>query len=199
MRFWRCPIPPADLSYSYGLAQYARGVAYAATGRPAEAQASLDSLVKTRATIKPDYATAGWSTPGTVLEIAEHSLRGEMALRSGDASAARSTHFKAAAAIEDGSALHRAARLVLSGTPFAGPGAAQGKSCRRSRGGVSRRSARFPGNGWALFGLAQSLEGSGQGHHRSSTQFQTRLALGRHPVDGFEVFRDSTEYRVPST
>src|SRR6202008_1372680 len=61
------PMPPRDLSYSFGLAQYARGVAYAANGRKAEAEASLDSLGPTRSTLNPGYATAGRSTPGTAV------------------------------------------------------------------------------------------------------------------------------------
>jgi tetratricopeptide (TPR) repeat protein len=166
------PIPPADLSYSYGLAQYARGVAYAATGRAAEAQASLDSLVKTRANVKPEYATAGWSTPTSVLEIAEHSLRGEMAFRSGDASSAVD-HFKAAAAVEDG-------LLYIEPPDWYYPvrhslGLALLKANRAAEAEAVYREdlVRFPNNGWALFGLVQSLKAQGKDTTEASKQFQT--------------------------
>jgi tetratricopeptide (TPR) repeat protein len=165
------PIPPADLGYAYGLAQYARGVAFAATGRAAEARASLDSLVKDRSTIKPDYATAGWSTPGTVLEIAEHSLRGEMAMRSGDASGAVD-HFKAAAAAEDG-------LLYIEPPDWYYPvrhslGLALLRAGRPAEAEVAYREdlKRFPRNGWALFGLAQSLEAQGKDASAEKQQFQ---------------------------
>ena len=166
------PIPPADLSYSYGLAQYARGVAYAATGRAAEAQASLDSLVKTRANVKPEYATAGWSTPGTVLEIAEHSLRGEIALRGGDASGAVD-HFKAAAVAED-------ALKYIEPPDWYYPvrhslGLALLKANRPADAEAVYREdlVRFPNNGWALFGLVQSLKAQGKDTTEASRQFQS--------------------------
>jgi tetratricopeptide (TPR) repeat protein len=166
------PVPPADLSYSYGLAQYARGVAYAATGRKAEAQASLDSLVKARNTIKPEYATAGWSTPATVLEIAEHSLRGEIALRGGDASGAVD-HFKAAAASED-------ALKYIEPPDWYYPvrhslGLALLKANRPAEAEAVYREdlIRFPNNGWALFGLVQSLKAQGKDTTDASKQFLT--------------------------
>jgi tetratricopeptide (TPR) repeat protein len=40
------PLPPADLGFSYAMAQYARGVAQAAKGRWAEAQAALDTVTE---------------------------------------------------------------------------------------------------------------------------------------------------------
>lgn len=165
------PVPPADLSYSYGLAQYARGVAFAATGRTGEAQASLDSLVKTRSNVKPEYATAGWSTPASVLEIAEHSLRGEIALRSGDASSAVD-HFKAAAAIEDD-------LLYIEPPDWYYPvrhslGMALLKANRAAEAEAVYREdlIRFPNNGWALFGLVQSLKAQGKDTTEASKQFQ---------------------------
>ena len=182
------PVPPADLSYSYGLAQYARGVAYAATGRNADAQASLDSLVKTReSTIKPDYATAGWSTPATVLEIAEHSLRGEIALRGGDAAGAVD-HFKSGRGGGGRPALHRAARLVLPGPPFAGPGAAQGEPAGR---GGDRHTARTWSGSPTTDGLCTDWcrvsRPRARTRPRASKQFQTAWSSADIPADGVEV------------
>ncbi|HEU5155125.1 MAG TPA: hypothetical protein VFU03_10375 [Gemmatimonadales bacterium] len=166
------PVPPADLSYSYALAQYARGVAYAATGKKAEAQASLDSLVNARKTIKPEYATAGWSTPGTVLNIAEHSLRGEIELRTGDPTAAVE-HFKAAAAAED-------ELKYIEPPDWYYPvrhslGMALLKANRPAEAETAYREdlVRFPNNGWALFGLVQSLKAQGKDTTDASKQLQT--------------------------
>lgn len=157
----REPVPPADLSYSYGLAQYARGVAFAATGRRAEAQASLDSLLRTRATLKPGYALAGWSTPATVLQIAEHSLRGEMALRAGEPAKAV-PHFREAARLEDG-------LKYIEPPDWYYPirhslGVALLKAGQPAAAEVVYREdlRRFPQNGWALFGLVQSLKAQGK-------------------------------------
>jgi tetratricopeptide (TPR) repeat protein len=166
------PTPPADLSYSHGLAQYARGVAFAATGRRAEAEAALDALVRARSTINPRYATAGWSTPGTVLEIAEQSLRGEIELRLGSADSA-AAHFRRAASLEDG-------LLYIEPPDWYYPvrhslGAALLKAGRPAEAETAYREdlKRFPSNGWSLFGLAQSLEAQGKSADSVKAEFKT--------------------------
>ncbi len=155
------PLPPADLSYSFGLAQYARGVAFAATGRRAQALAALDTLQHTRTAINPEYATAGWSTPAVVLEIAELSLQGEIELRTGRADSAVAW-FRRAAARED--------RLLYIEPPdWYYPvrhslGAALLKAGRAVEAEAVYREdlQRFPANGWALTGLLQSLRAQGK-------------------------------------
>ncbi len=169
------PMPPRDLSYSYGLAQYARGVAYAATGFKSEAQASLDSLIATRSAINPGYATAGWSTPGTVLEIAEYSLRGEIELRMGSPDAAVG-QFQKAAALED-------ALLYIEPPDWYYPvrhslGAALLKAGRPAEAEAVYRAdlKRFPSNGWSLYGLAQSLEAQGRSADSAKAEFKKAWA-----------------------
>src|SRR2546425_1197011 len=77
------PLPPADLAYSRAMAQYARGVALAATHRFAEAQAALDTLTQIARSGTQVYGAAGWTTPSTNLGIATHALSGEIAARRG--------------------------------------------------------------------------------------------------------------------
>ncbi len=166
------PIPPADLSYSYGLAQYARGVAYAATGKPAEAQASLDSLVKTRATSSRNTRPRAGPLPRSVLEIAEHSLRGEMAFRCGDA-ARRDDHFKAAARLEDGLLYIEPPDWYYPVRHSLGLALLQANRPPKQRAVYREDLLRFPNNGWALFGLVQSLKAQGKDTTEASKQFQT--------------------------
>lgn len=177
------PMPPRDLTYSFGLAQYARGVAYAATGRKPEALASLDSLLKTRSTINPGYATAGWSTPGTVLEIAEYSLRGEIELRMGSADSAVA-NFRKAATLEDG-------LLYIEPPDWYYPvrhslGAALLKANRPAEAEAVYREdlKRFPSNGWALFGLGQSLEAQGKSADSAKAEFTKAWANADIPLTG---------------
>jgi tetratricopeptide (TPR) repeat protein len=165
------PVPPADLSYSYGLAQYARGVAYAATGKKAEAQASLDSLVNARKTIKPEYATAGWSTPATVLQIAEHSLRGEIELRTGDPVAAVE-HFKAAAAAEDDLKYIEPPDWYYPVRHSLGLALLKANRPAEAEAVYREDLVRFPNNGWALEGLVQSLKAQGKDTTEAAKQFQ---------------------------
>ena len=56
------------------MVQYARGVAFAATGRAAEAQAALDTLKQLAAGGVGGYSAVGWTVPSTNLEIATHAL-----------------------------------------------------------------------------------------------------------------------------
>ncbi len=94
------PLPPAELAYSRGMAQYARGVAFAATGRWGEAQAALDTVQQIGAASTQGYTAAGWVTPGTNLQIAAHVLTGEIAARQGQLDAAIA-HFREGMKLED--------------------------------------------------------------------------------------------------
>ncbi|HWA58309.1 MAG TPA: hypothetical protein VG692_13700 [Gemmatimonadales bacterium] len=155
------PLPPADLSYSHGLARYARGVAFAATGRREAAGEELDALRRTRGAVNPAYATAGWSTPATVLEIAELALQGEIELRTGEADRAVAW-FRQAVALEDG-------LLYIEPPDWYYPlrhslGAALLQAGRAGEAeAVYRQDLKsFPANGWSLFGLRQSLAAQGK-------------------------------------
>lgn len=166
------PVPAADLSYSYGLAQYARGVAFAATRRSPEAQASLDSLVRARAKMNPAYATAGWSTPTVVLTIAEHSLRGEIALRSGAATEAVA-HFREAARLEDGLLYIEPPDWYYPVRHSLGAALLQAGDAAAAEAVYREDLKRFPRNGWALYGLVQSLKAQGKDPASVEKELQT--------------------------
>src|SRR5687768_3502404 len=70
------PVPPNDLRFATAMVHYARGTALAATERVAEARASLDTIRAVRGKATGDMAT--------ILEIADHALQGEIAMRAGD-------------------------------------------------------------------------------------------------------------------
>lgn len=147
------PLPPTDIPYAMGMAHYARGVAFAATGKWAEAQAELDAVTKL------DAAATGENK--TVFDIAMHALMGEIAARQGQLDPAIA-HFKAAMATEDGI-------LYFEPPTWYYP-------IRHSLGAVLLRAGRapeaeqlyrqdlrrFPENGWALFGLLASLRAQGK-------------------------------------
>ena len=155
------PLPPVDLAYSRGMAQYARGVALAATRRFAEAQAALDTLKRIAKSGTRGYASAGWTTPRTNLQIATHALLGEIAARRG-ALEESVAHFRAAMKIEDDQLYteppdwyyairHSLAAVLLR----------EGRAVEAER--LYREDLkRFPENGWSLFGLAQALRAQGK-------------------------------------
>jgi tetratricopeptide (TPR) repeat protein len=171
------PLPPAELPYSVGMAQYARGVALAATGRFGDAGAALDAVKRIAAGNVSAYASAGWTTPSTNLDIAAHALAGEIAARQ-DSLDAAAAHFRAALDIED-------AQLYTEPPDWYYP-------IRHSLGAVLLKAGkpaeaeelyrqdlkRFPANGWALFGLAQALRAQGKEAEaaEADARFQTAWA-----------------------
>jgi len=154
-------LPPANLAYSRGMAQYARGVALAATGRFAEAQAALDTLEQIAAGGTRGYASAGWTTPSTNLQIATHALLGEIAARRGALEEGVS-HFREAMKIEDDQLYteppdwYYPIRHSLGAVLLRAGRAAEAEQLYRED------LKRFPENGWSLFGLAQALRAQGK-------------------------------------
>ncbi len=155
------PLPPVDLAYSRGMAQYARGVALAATRRFAEAQAALDTLKRIAKSGTRGYAAAGWTTPGTTLRIATHALLGEIAARRG-ALEEGIAHFREAMKIEDDQVYteppdwYYPIRHSLGAVLLRAGGAVEAERLYRED------LKRFPENGWSLFGLAQALRAQGK-------------------------------------
>jgi tetratricopeptide (TPR) repeat protein len=144
------PLPQAELRFATGQAYYARGVAYAAKAMWAEAGTALDSV----AAIAANFA-AGDNRKA--LEIAQHALAGEIALRRGDAAAAAG-HFQAAVALEEALTYSEPPTWYYPMRQSLGKALlAAGRASEAER--VYREDLRrFPENGWSLFGLAESLE-----------------------------------------
>jgi len=144
------PLPPEDIRFSYAMAHYARGVAYAAKGQWPEAQAALDTVTAINA------ATPEGADGKTALSIAVHALSGEIATRRGDLEAGL-THFREAAKIEDGGLYfeppkwYYPIRHSLGATLLKARHPAEAEKVYRTD------LRRFPENGWSLFGLAQAL------------------------------------------
>jgi len=167
------PLPPVDLPYSRGMAQYARGVALAATHRFVEAQAALDTLKQIAGGGTRGYASAGWTTPSTNLRIAMHALLGEVAARRG-ALEDGIAHFREAMRIEDDQLYteppdwYYPIRHSLAAVLLRAGGAAEAERLYRED------LKRFPENGWSLFGLAQALQA--QGKDAEAADVDTRFA-----------------------
>jgi tetratricopeptide (TPR) repeat protein len=174
------PLPPVDLPYSRGMAQYARGVALAATHRYAEAQAALDTLKQIAGSGTGGYASAGWTTPSTNLEIATHALLGEIATRRG-ALEEGIAHFREAMKIEDEQLYseppdwYYPIRHSLGAVLLRAGGAVEAERLYRED------LKRFPENGWSLFGLAQALRAQGKG--TEVAEVDARVARARAGAD----------------
>lgn len=148
------PLPAPERRFTTGMAYYARGVAFAAKRRWAEARAALDSVARIAA-----QHPAGENR--IALEIAEHALQGEIALRRGVvAEAVR--ELRAAAALEDQIPYTEPPTWYYPIRHSLGKAyLAQGRGDAAER--VYREDlARFPNNGWSLYGLTAALKQQGR-------------------------------------
>jgi tetratricopeptide (TPR) repeat protein len=149
------PKPPADLTYTTIIWHYARGMAFAATKRPDEARQEQQALAGLVSSI-PEDRIMGGSKVRDLAGIAELVLAGETAARQGQYEQAVD-QLKAAADLQD--------RLRYYEPPL------WHIPVRHSLGAVLLQAGRpaeaeqvyrtdlmqHPHNGWALFGLRESL------------------------------------------
>jgi tetratricopeptide (TPR) repeat protein len=156
------PAPDEELVYPRGVWRYARGIAYTAQGNLDMARGELELLRDIAADPALKEVTI-WEINSTaqLIRIGEEVLTGEIAAKEGDYDQAIS-HLRKAVELED--------QLTYNEPPdWYYP-------VRHSLGAVLLRAGQpaeaekvyredlkeFPENGWALFGLAQSLEAQGQ-------------------------------------
>jgi tetratricopeptide (TPR) repeat protein len=171
------PAPPAALHYPTGVWHYARGVACSTQGNLNKADAELAELQKMMAdpamtTFVID--TAG-NTAASVLQIASRVLAGEIAAKRGATDAAVS-YFTQAAELED--------RFVYIEPPnWPLPVRQQFGAVLMANGRASEAEAvyradlaRFPENGWSLYGLAASLRAQGKTAEADDVQARFKRA-----------------------
>jgi tetratricopeptide (TPR) repeat protein len=144
--------PRPEQRFATGMAFYARGVAFAEKKRWAEANAALDSVGRIAANF-PDGDNK------TALLIAERALAGEIDVRRGAlTSAIRS--FQSAVVLEDGMLYGEPPVWYYPMRHSLGKALILAKRYQEAEKVYRRDLERFPENGWALYGLAQALEGA---------------------------------------
>ncbi len=176
----REPAPPAALPYVTGAWRYARGLAFAATGRPDDAARELAELEAIRKNVSPKRELGAFKTQEMLL-LASETLAGEIAARRGDgATAAR--HLTAAVQIQDG-------HWFMEPPPWYYPvrqslGTALLVAGRPAEAEVVYREdlKRHRENGWSLFGLAQSLRAQGKSAEAAEVDARYRRAWARADV-----------------
>jgi tetratricopeptide (TPR) repeat protein len=161
------PLPPADLGFSYAMAQYARGVAQAAKGRWAEAQAALDTVTEINA------ATPEGADGKTALSIAVSALSGEIATRRGDLDTGID-YFREAARIEDAGLYFEPPKWYYPIRHSLGAALLRKGQHAEAEKVYREDLRRFPENGWSLFGLAQALRA--QGKNTEAAEVESRFS-----------------------
>jgi tetratricopeptide (TPR) repeat protein len=163
------PLPPTDIRFSYAMAYYARGVAHAAKGQWAEAQAALDTVTAINA------ATPEGADGKTALSIAVHALSGEIATRRGDLDAG-TNHFREATKIEDAGLYFEPPKWYYPIRHSLGAALVKTEQNAEAEKVYREDLRRFPENGWSLFGLAQALRAQGKNTEAAVAEARFRRA-----------------------
>jgi len=137
------------------MAYYARGVAYAAKGQPAEAQMALDTVKAI------DAATPADAPAKTPVSIAVHALMGEIATRSGKLDEGIA-HFREALKIEDAGLYFEPPKWYYPIRQSLGAALLKAGQGAQAEAVYREDLKRFPENGWSLFGLAAALRAQGK-------------------------------------
>ena len=166
------PAPPDSLVYPTGVWHFARGLAYARTGRVAEAQRALDALRPLVADTTLGEQFGGLNTLAAILQIAEPYLAGEVAAARGETDAAVQ-HLTDAVRREDALTYDEPppwalpSRWALGRVLLEAGRLADAEAVYRADLGV------YPENGRSLAGLQRALRA--QGRHAEADALQPRL------------------------
>ena len=169
---------PPDVNEPYPLAiwHYARGTAFARTGRMAEAQRELAALERYAADPALEHARIkNINAAAALVRIATLTLGADIAADAGNADAAVA-RLADATAVEDALAYDEP-HLWLAPTRHALGAAllAAGRAADAER--VYREDLRhYPENGWSLTGLAEAQRRSGHGEAARETDHRARAA-----------------------
>ena len=179
--------PPRDWPYTSGVWRYARGLAFNAKGQAADAMRELRELENILKSVPPERTVAFFFRAKNMLQLAANLLAGEIAAKAGDVATAERL-LRAAVAEQD-------THWFTEPPPWYFP-------VRQSLGAVLLQAGRAsdaepvyredlrrnPGNGWSLFGLAQSLKVQGktaeaaqvdEGFRKAWAQADVRLTASR--------------------
>jgi tetratricopeptide (TPR) repeat protein len=172
--------PPAELQYTTAIWSYTRGLAFAATGRFEQATAEQARLAELSKTM-PEGQTIGVSKVSELARIAERVLAGEIAARRGAHDDAIRL-FREAVQLEDAVRYYEpplwyypvrhslGAVLLVAGRP------AEAEQV------YLEDLKQHPENGWALYGLMQSLEAQGKKEQAADVKKRFKKAWKRADV-----------------
>jgi tetratricopeptide (TPR) repeat protein len=149
------PLPPAEMRFPMAMAQYARGVAYAAKGDFADARVALDTVMAI------NNATPADNEHKAPISIAMHALMGEIAMRSGKPDAAI-PHFQEALNIEDKGLYFEPPKWYYPVRQSLGEALLKAGRNAEAEQVYREDLKRFPENGWSLYGLAAALRAQGK-------------------------------------
>lgn len=178
-------MPPSEMVITTAMWNFARGVAFAETGKPADAEKELAAL-REKLKVIPVEAPWGNSTAHGVLKVAENFLAGEVSLARGDNSAAIRS-LRAAADAEDLINYNEPPDWDLPAREWLGRALMTADRYHDAEAIYKEELKKHPKNGRALFGLAEAYRkqakdgdaGRYQGlFQRTWTKSDTPLTVG---------------------
>jgi tetratricopeptide (TPR) repeat protein len=177
------PRPPEDSPFWTGVWRYARGLAFTSTGKLDAAAQELNELQKITTLKSLDGLRVTFSRNGakTILEIATDVLAGELAAKRGDYEQAIA-HLHRGILLEDNLIYneppdwHVPVRQSLGAVLLDAGRAAEAEAV------YWQDLSRNRENGWALFGLMQSLRAQGKEEQSAAAEGRFRKAWSRADV-----------------
>jgi tetratricopeptide (TPR) repeat protein len=158
------PLPAPELRYATAFAWYARGVALARSGRPADAAAALDTVRTIEAAVPEDDSRRA-------LRVAAAALEGEMALSAGQAPKAVAA-FRRAVAVEDSLGYMEPPTWYYPTRQSLGRALLEAGQAKEAERVYREDLRRFPNNGWSLKGLSLALAAQGRNAEAAKVQQQ---------------------------
>ena len=169
------PLPPQDLPYMQAIAQAARSIASAASGRfdEAETQLAMAGKAKGDATLKMLYVSSvnvGSAVAAIAYEVAAGELRARQK-RAGEAA----KHFSAAAAMEDRLTYMEPPDWPIPVRQLQGAALLSLGRAAEAEKAFREDLKRFPNNGWSLSGLRESRIRQGRERDNETIALQMQL------------------------
>lgn len=164
------PRPPEDLEFSNGIWHYVRATAYANKGQVKQAKAEREKLVPLKDATDVHFLDSIYYPATSLLSIADELTLGAIAMAENDLDRAI-THFESAVATQD--------QLPYTEPPFwyyptrhtLGKALLAAGRAEEAEATYRKDLEQHPRNGWALFGLIQSLEAQGKDTKALSDKF----------------------------
>ncbi len=171
------PRPPKELAYTTAIWHYARGMALAATGRFADADQEHRAVSELAARI-PDDRVVGTTRVSDLARIAERMLAGEIAARQGRHDQAIAA-LTAAAKLEDALRYYEPPLWHIPVRHSLGAVLLEAKRADEAERAYRIDLLQHPHNGWALFGLKQSLAAQKKTKEAETVEKEFRKAWER--------------------
>jgi len=176
----RQPSFPDLFGVSNAVRHYARGVAFTALGRLDDAERELVELDGLCAVM--DERAIGNNPAKLVLQIPQHVLRGEWLFKKGDREAGLS-ELRKAVAVEDSLRYDEPPDWLMPVRHTLGATLIQAGRYAEAEKAYREDLARFPENGWSLFGLARCLELRGDADEAAKVRLRFERAWAHADVE----------------